>query len=467
LALSEALDGLPLAHEQAAAYCARTGLSLADYRKKFQAEPTKFLDAEKDASPGYHNRRTAAKTFALAIDEAAKLHPSAEPLIIYAALLAPEPIPLYLFSDARGVFGEPFASAIADDGLDEAVAALRTFALVDRETIPDERDPSITTDCIRLHRLVRQVAAARREGDALEDAWRRLILAIDIVLPEDIRDDPMTWPRARRLDVIAVDLVNGGRELPAGLELTVVRLLTGLASYKVDQFSDYALAQDFCERALEISERVAGPDGFVTASVLNELALVLRKQKNLGRALQLAERALAIVEKTEGPEDSNTVICVINIARMLQDQGDFPKALVMYKRAVHSAEKTIGTEHPIMAAALDNLAILLELEGKPDEALSLYDRVIEIREKVLGPGHPDTATALSDLGRLLHDQRNFARAHQTLDRALAIQVKVFGPDHPRTKRTADALADSLIGLGRVDEAKALREDYSIDGQDKI
>ena len=36
-----------------------------------------------------------------------------------------------------------------------------TFALIDRDEIADERDPSIKTDCIRLHRLVRQVAVAR------------------------------------------------------------------------------------------------------------------------------------------------------------------------------------------------------------------------------------------------------------------------------------------------------------------
>src|SRR3954466_5517160 len=87
-----------------------------------------------------------AKTFALAIDAAAKLHPAAEPLIVHAALLAPEPIPLFLFSEARDLFGEPLASALAEDGLDEAVAALRASALIDRETIQDERDAAITTE---------------------------------------------------------------------------------------------------------------------------------------------------------------------------------------------------------------------------------------------------------------------------------------------------------------------------------
>ena len=88
---------------------------------------------QRDAPAEYHDRLTVAKTFALAIDEAAKVHPAAEPLIVHAALLAPEPIPLFLFNEARGKFGEPLASALADDGLDEAVAALRAFALVDRE----------------------------------------------------------------------------------------------------------------------------------------------------------------------------------------------------------------------------------------------------------------------------------------------------------------------------------------------
>jgi hypothetical protein len=93
----------------------------------------RLLDDAHHAPAEYHNGLTVAKTFALAIEEAAKLHPAAEPLIVHAALLAAEPIPLFLFSEAREKFGEPLASTLAGDGLDEAVAALRTFALVDRE----------------------------------------------------------------------------------------------------------------------------------------------------------------------------------------------------------------------------------------------------------------------------------------------------------------------------------------------
>ena len=183
LALSGALGGLPLAHEQAAAYCERIGVTLVEYLRRFEAAPAVLLDDLRDATREYHGGLTVAKTFALAIDEASKRHPAAESLIVYAALLAPEPIPLYLFSEGREKFAELFASLLTDNSLDEAVASLRTFALIDRESIPDERDPSINTDCIRLHRLVRQVAVARYSEEELERRRTELINCLAKVFP--------------------------------------------------------------------------------------------------------------------------------------------------------------------------------------------------------------------------------------------------------------------------------------------
>jgi hypothetical protein len=76
---------LPLAHEQVAAYCDRLDVSLAEYQKRFEAASARLLDTPKDAPDEYHGGLTVAKTFALAIDEASKLHPAAEPLIVHAA----------------------------------------------------------------------------------------------------------------------------------------------------------------------------------------------------------------------------------------------------------------------------------------------------------------------------------------------------------------------------------------------
>jgi hypothetical protein len=220
-----------LAHEQAAAYCERLAIALAEYRRRFDAAPARLLDTEKDAPAEYHDRLTVAKTFALAIEEAAKLHPAAEPLLIYAALLAPEPIPLFLFAEACDKFAEPLAAALTEpDGLDEIVAALRAFALVDRETIPDEHDPWIPTDTLRLHRLVREVAAMRLPATARNGARRALVTALATVFPA-VSNDRRIWSRARQLGALVLALVGGKTEIPAGAEEPANLLLDRLAAY--------------------------------------------------------------------------------------------------------------------------------------------------------------------------------------------------------------------------------------------
>ena len=199
--LSRTLGGLPLAHEQAAAYCERLDVSFAEYAKRFAEAPVRLLDDEEDAPVEYYNKRTVAKTFALAIDEAGKLFPGAASLIEHASLLAPEPISLYLFIQAREEFGEPIASVLAKGYLDEAIAALRTFALVEREMIVDERVPSVTSDAIRIHRLVREVAAKRLStGRRRNKALGSLVGALAKIYPSDAYTNPGSWPYCAALD---------------------------------------------------------------------------------------------------------------------------------------------------------------------------------------------------------------------------------------------------------------------------
>jgi tetratricopeptide (TPR) repeat protein len=460
-ALSEALGGLPLAHEQAAAYCERLDVSFDEYRKRFETEPARLLDDERDAPAEYHDRLTVAKTFALAIDEAAKLHPAAEPLIVHAALLAPEPIPLFLFSEAQEQFGEPLASTLAGDGLDEAVAALRTFALVDRETIVDERDPTITTDSIRLHRLVRQVAATRRTTQALEDAQRGLVEALAVVYPQGVFDDPQTWPRARRLDGLALALVGGDTVPPKGAEKPAAYLLDRLASYRQRALAAYAQARPMFERALAISKEGLGPEHPITTDSLNNLAGLLQDQGDLAAARPLFERTLAIREKAFGPEHPRTATSLNNLARLLQDQDDLAGARSLFERALAIREKALKPDDPLTAQSLNNLAFLLQAQGDLAGARPLYKRALVTREKTLGAEHPYTNTARGNLARVLLASGNANEALPLATTALAAHEKVLGQNHPWARGSAVITASVLNALGRTDEAAALRARYGI------
>jgi tetratricopeptide (TPR) repeat protein len=350
-ALSEALGGLPLAHEQAAAYCERLDISFAEYRKRFKAAPERLLDDTRHVPPEHNDGMTVANSFALAIEEAAKLNPAAKPLIVHAALLAPEPIPLFLFAEAREKFGSPLATALADDGLDEAVAALRAFALIDRESIMDQRDASITTDAIRLHRLVREVAAAQCEGEARDQLRRVLIAALSAVYPGDGYSNPGSWPRCALL-------------------------------------TPHLLA--ICET--EMADTAANAE---RADLLNRAGSYFHGRAAYSAARPLFERALAIREKARGPEHPDTAQGLNNLALLLRAQGDLAAARPLFERALAIREKALGREHPATATGLNNLALLLQAQGNLAAARPLLERALAIREKALGPEHPDTGGSLN------------------------------------------------------------------------
>jgi tetratricopeptide (TPR) repeat protein len=400
LALSAALGGLPLAHEQAAAYCERLGLPLSEYATKFANAPGIYLDNAGAAPEQYHNGLTVSKTFALAIEEAAELHEVAEALIAYAALLAPEPIPLFLFAEGREKFSEPFASALAGDGLDEAVGALRAFALVDRESIPDERDPSIAIDTIRLHRLVREVATARTTAEARAEIRCELIAATARVYPGDVHRNPAAWPRARRLDAIALALVGGSDDLTEGSEISAATLLDGLSNYRHGALAAYAEARKLSERALAIREKVLGPDHPDTASSLNNLGYLLQAQGDLAGALPYFERALAIREKALGLDHPDTARSLNNLGALLDSQGDLTGARPYYERALAINEKTLGPDHPDTARSLNNLGYLLQTQGDLTGARPYYERALGIFEKKLGVAHPHARTVVKNLAHL-------------------------------------------------------------------
>jgi tetratricopeptide (TPR) repeat protein len=456
-ALSQALGGLALAPEQAAAYCERLEIPLTEYLQRFRSAPGRLLDVTRDAPSDYYDRRTVAKTFALAIDEAGKLHAAAEPLIMHAALLAPDPIPLFLLAEGREKLGEPLAAALADEGLEEAIATLRSFALLDRESIADERDPKIVTETIRVHRLVREVAAARPTPPWGEQARCSLVRAMATIFPKDVFDDPLTWPRARRLVEHARVLLTSYDAPPAGAEDATADLADRAGSYLHAALAAYERAVRPFKEALAIREKVLGPEHPLTAASLNNLARVLWDAGDLNQAQSLFERALAIRETILGPEDPKTAASLQNLGGLLQSRGDLTAAKPLFERALAIHEKILGPEHHRTAGSLNNLARLLRDRSEFDAALPIAERALVIREHVFGPEHPRTAASLNNVGRILHGQGDYARARVLFERALAICEKILGSDHPYTAATLANLARLFHALGDVARARPLFE----------
>ena len=133
--LAEAVDGLPLALEQAAAYAQATGNSLGTYLALFHKRRAGLL--ARGQPTGYGG--TVAAAWALAFTQLAHSDPGAVGLLRLLAFCAPEAIPLRLLLQPRPGLAVQLSPRVAgvlvslvEDELaaGDAVAALRQYSLV-------------------------------------------------------------------------------------------------------------------------------------------------------------------------------------------------------------------------------------------------------------------------------------------------------------------------------------------------
>lgn len=482
--LSELLGGLPLALAQAAAYCDYHGISFADYIGRYEKATIEFLDDKLHAPADYHPehhadhkvRLTVARTFKLAI-EAAK-GPAAEPILMCVALLASEPVPLFLFREAREKLGGAFASTTAGKDIEDGVLTLLSLALVQRVYLHDDRDPSLTTDAIALHPLVREIAAAQMSDARRSAVEISLVQSLAALYPRDAyhnprvwfhcasltphvlalwerkvswNADPMAWPsvvdrvvgyfQARAWYVQADALM---REILTYAEETVGpehhETATALNSLGVllDDQQNPGAARPYLERALAIREKVLPSYHPALATSLDTLGCCLRRLGDLGGARPLLERALIIKEGVLGPDNADTALTMNNLAYLLKDMGENTEAIALYRRALKVFEKIEGDGIRV-AMVLDNLGELL-IASHREEARRALERSLAIYEKEVGPLHPDTAMGHNNLGGLFDWEYDLSPARHHYECALAITEKMLRPNDPRIGTTLSNLS---------------------------
>ncbi|HEX6626094.1 MAG TPA: hypothetical protein VF064_20415, partial [Pyrinomonadaceae bacterium] len=123
-ALAEAVDNLPLALEQAAAYVRQTGVSLADYLKLFrEQEEAGIPDTAQYPKP-------LATTCRISFQKLKEESPAAADLLTLCAFLAPDDIPLETIAEGAENLPESFAATAGDmEALSRAAATLQDYSL--------------------------------------------------------------------------------------------------------------------------------------------------------------------------------------------------------------------------------------------------------------------------------------------------------------------------------------------------
>ncbi len=223
--------------------------------------------------------------------------------------LAPEPVPLDLFTAHADELPGPLSSAAADRlAFGDAIAVLVDYSLAKR-----------TPAGLQLHRLVQATIRARssspharprsRQGKLPRWLTRGAGPAVDLLAvalrvlradaPVEIQGAPQAWPRWAVLlphVLAATGHADHASRQPGKAVMADAALLLRLAGGYLRVQAQLTDAKALQERALTITEAAYGPDHPEVAADLNNLAQILRDLGDLEGARPLQERALAIDE---------------------------------------------------------------------------------------------------------------------------------------------------------------------------
>ena len=287
----EFLGRLPLAVDLAGGYLATNGTPAAQYLAMLRDAGDAieaYLDESEEERLGY--RHTIATVWEPTRAELAAASPAAEQLLRLCCFLAPEPIPLDLFTAHPNALPEPLASAAAD-----AATFERTVGELLRRSLA-RRD----ADGLSIHRLLAATIRHRLSDTDRQEAAGVVRELLYQYLPAYERDEHLTaWPPLLPHVLAAV-------EHPGPSERTA--WLLGQAGLHLKVHGQPAAAQPLLERALHVGEATFGPNHPTVATDLSNLATVLHALGQAAEARPLLERALRIAEASLGPDHPNTRI---------------------------------------------------------------------------------------------------------------------------------------------------------------
>ncbi|KAL9086085.1 MAG: hypothetical protein Q9165_007297 [Trypethelium subeluteriae] len=217
----------------------------------------------------------------------------------------------------------------------------------------------------------------------------------------------------------------------------------------------YEEAQVMFRRAMQGREKVLGPEDPLTLSDLSNLGLVSSERGNYKEAELIYRRSLQSNEKVLGLENTSTLASVDNLGLALGKQGKLHEAEAMHRRALEGSKKRLGDRHPDTLVCARNLASVLGFLARYEEAESLHRRVLDDSVRVLGEEHPFTSYSFCNLGSVLHSQGKHQEAAAMHRQALARREKILGREHPHTLSSMHNLAKPLKTLGCNQEAISL------------
>jgi hypothetical protein len=438
--VAEALGDLPLALAQAATYLSDAALAVQDYLVLLTERTTELLAY---GVPATYPVSLAASVY-IALDRLAAQSRAALELLSLAAHLAPEPIPLTLFSTYPRELPDAVATVAADPlAFAALIHLLRQHGLAHVE-------PTTLT----LHRLIALILRTRPQLP--QDLAIRAVRVVRAAIPADNPwENSPTWPAWRQLlphVLVATDshrtLTEVGQDVAWLLDRAGLYLLTR---------GEPGTARPLFERALELRHAGLGDDHPDTLESANNLANDLWTLGHYEQARQLDEDIFIRRRRVLGDDHPDTLASASYVATCLWALGHYEQGRHLSEDTFTRSRRVLGDDHPHTLISASMLALNLGGLGQYERARQLGEDTLARLRRVLGDDHPDTLTTAHDLAVSLWGLGKYEWARQLGEDTLARLRRVLGDDHPHTLISATYLAIALQELGQHEQARQLGE----------
>lgn len=435
--ISQVMDGLPLALDQAGAYIEEMQCSLSEYLDLYQKRRRTLL--KKRGNPGSDHPASVTTTFSLSFGKVRQTSPAAADLLRLCAFLAPDGIPEEIITEGASDLSRSLQALVEDPmKLNKAIGDLRKSSLMRRNS----------DQTLRVHRLVQAVLKDSINKRTQRQWAERAVRVMNRIFP-DVEYE--TWPKCQRYLPHALVCAMLIEEWEMTFEEAAQ--LLNVAGVYLGERAQYVQAETLLTQALVIYKHILGLKNYSTAKAFNDLAAVYFYHGNYAQAESNYKQALAICEQVLEPMDPDLAKCLTNLGVLYGIQKKYELAEPLLQRAVTIHGQISGPEHLNTAGSLNNLARLYINQGKYEQAETLLQKVLAIREQAQGPDHPKLLTDLNNLAHLHHFRGQYDQAEFLLQRVLVIRKQVLGQDHPDMAQTLHLLAANYEKQGKYEQAE--------------
>lgn len=403
--VAAALDGLPLALAQAAAYVDRHAISFANYLDRLASyAPLVF-----EQPPGHHYGHTVLSAWALALDELESADPAAAWILRILAFVDPRDFPRGALVAGLDVVPDGIAPVVSDPfKLDAAIAGILRQSLC-----------SLEGDGMSLHPVIQGVIKSRLDSSEAEAAALAAVAVLRRSLPEDV--DPTTWPTWERIAAhsvtAAIDLARLGQ-----YSEDLVPLVTDVARFHARRgyphYANYLLTQ-MIGYVEEHKERASLGDAIL---VVEELASSFVFLRAADRAEPLFRSLIELSERNGRLDSRGAIDARVGLASVLTDLGEHSEALAEISLAAGAFEGSKQDDPALAVRLYGTWGRLLVRMGSRDEGRARLEQALAHGQD----GATDENVALTHLhlGNTYRDEPGSPRARACYERALQVSGRI-------------------------------------------